>query len=124
MTKWQNDLMLDEAFDWVRDRVTQLVVCNAAPTTYAEATSTFKLASVQITSTDISLADGDGGGRKMVIAAQTGVTVDTTDTANHVALAGSTGSTLLLVTECTTQALTTGNTVDFPAWDDEIDDAA
>jgi hypothetical protein len=52
------------------------------------------------------------------------LTVDTTGTAAHVALVGSTGSTLLLVTTCTTQALTTGNTVNIPAWDDEILDAA
>lgn len=124
MTAYQNDLMLDEAFTWIRDRVTQMTVCNAQPTTYAEATSTYKLADVQITSTDITLADGDTSGRKMTIKATAGVTVDTTDTANHIALAGSTGTTLLYVTTCTTQALTTGNTVDFPAWDAEILDAA
>jgi hypothetical protein len=52
------------------------------------------------------------------------VSVDTTGTGNHVALFGSTGSTLLLVTTCTTIALTTGGTVDFPAWKDNLQDAA
>lgn len=123
MAKWQNDSMLDAAFDWVRARVTQMTVCNAQPTTYAEATSTYKLADIALTSTGITLADGDTNGRKMTIGAKSGVTVDTTGTASHIALAGSTGSTLLYVTTCTTQALTTGNTVDFPAWDVEIADA-
>lgn len=123
MAKWQNDSMLDAAFDWVRARVTQMTVCNAQPTTYAEATSTYKLADIALTSTGITLADGDTNGRKMTIGAKSGVTVDTTGAASHIALAGSTGSTLLYVTTCTTQALTTGNTVDFPAWDVEIADA-
>lgn len=123
MAKSQNDLMLDAAFDWVRARVTQMTVCNAQPTTYAEATSTFKLADVALTSTGITLANGDTNGRKMTIGAKSSVTVDTTGTGSHIALAGSTGSTLLYVTTCTTQALTTGNTVDFPAWDVEIADA-
>lgn len=124
MGKSQNDLMLDAAFDWVRARVTQITVCNAEPTTYAEATSTYKLADGAITSTDLSVGDGDTSGRKVTIASQTNLTVDTTDTASHVALAGSTGSTLLLVTTVTTQALTTGNTVSVPTWDDEIGDAS
>jgi len=56
--------------------------------------------------------------------AQSGVTVDTTGTAAHVAWWGSSGSTLLLVTTCTTQALTTGNTVNIPVHDFEIRDVA
>ena len=124
MGKSQNDLMLDAAFNWIRAQVTQLTVCNAEPTTYAEAASTFTLAAVAITSTDTSLAAGDSSGRKMVVASQTGLTVDVTDTADHVALIGSTDSVLLLVTTVTTQALTTGNTVSVPTWDDEIGDAS
>ena len=45
-------------------------------------------------------------------------------TAAHIAWYGSSGSTLLLVTTCTTQALTTGNTVNVPAHDFEIRDVA
>lgn len=122
MTSYQNDLMIDAAFDWVRARVTQEDVCNALPTTYAEANATYMLAQAAITSSACVIADGDGGGRKMTMNAKNSVSVTTTGTASHVALAGSTGSTLLLVTACTTQALTTGNTVNIPAWKNEIDD--
>lgn len=121
---YQNDLMLDAAFEWLEARVTQMTVCNTEPTTYAEATSTYKLADTPVTSTDITLANGDTSGRKMTVAEQASVTVDTTGTGKWIALAGSTGSTLLMVTTCTSQALTTGNTVTFPAWDDEILDLA
>lgn len=122
MTSWQNDLMIDAAFDWVRARVTQEDVCNALPTTYAEANATYMLAQAAMTSSSCVVADGDTNGRKMTMAARNSVSVTTTGTASHVALAGSTGSTLLLVTACTTQALTTGNTVNIPAWKNEIAD--
>lgn len=124
MAKSQNDLMLDAAFDWVRARVTQECVCSTQPTTYAEATSTYNLATkTGLTSTAITLANGDTNGRKMTMASQTTLSVTASGTAAHVALVGSSGSTLLLVTTCTTQALTTGNTVNVPAFDDEIADA-
>ena len=125
MAKYQNDSMLDAAFEWVNDRVTRINVCSTQPTTYAEATSTYMLAqTAAITSTEITLANGDVSGRKMHVASQTGLTVAASGTAAHVALTGSTGSTLLLVTTCTTQALTTGNTVNVPSFDDEIADAS
>ena len=124
MAKYQNDSMLDAAFDWVRARVTKINVCSTQPTTYAEATSTYMLAQGTLTSTGITLAAGDTSGRKMHVASQSGLSVSTTATAAHVALTGSTGSTLLVVTTCTTQALTTGNTVNIPAFDQEILDAA
>jgi hypothetical protein len=124
MAKSQNDSMLDAAFVWVRDRVTQITVCSTQPTTYAQAITTYKLADGTLTSSQMTISDGDTSGRKVRISSRTGLTVDTTGTAAHVALVGSTGSTLLLVTTCTTQALTTGNTVNIPAWDDEILDAA
>lgn len=116
--------MLDAAFDWLRARVTMMTVCNAQPTNYTQGASTFKLADVPLTSTGITVSDGDTNGRKMRVAAKSGVTIDTTGTANHIALLGSTGSVLLLVTTCTSQALTAGGTVDIPVWDDEIADAA
>jgi hypothetical protein len=124
MAKYQDDLMLDASFDWVRARVTKLTVCTTIqPTTYAQANSSYMLATVACTSTDMTLADGDTNGRKVTVSSFTGISVATTGTAGHVCLIGSSGSTLLLITTCTTQALTTGNTVSVPTWDDEIADA-
>ena len=124
MGKLVLDAAMDAAFDFIRARVTQITVCSTQPTTYAEATSTYKLADGAITSTDITLGDGDTSGRKMTIGSQSNLTVDASGTAQHVALAGSTGNTLLLVTTVTSQALTSGNTVNVPAFDDEIGDAS
>lgn len=115
---------VDAAYDYIRARVTQMTVCNAQPTNYTQATSTYKLASVALTSTGLTVAAGDAGGsaRKMTTTQKTGVSVTTTGTAKFIALAGSTGSTLLLVTTCTSQALTSGNTVTIPAWKHEFGD--
>jgi hypothetical protein len=124
MSSYQNDLMLDAALIWVRDRVTKENVDNALPSTYAEATSTYMLAQANLGSSGATLADGDSNGRKLTMAARNSVSVSTTGTASHVALTGSTGSTLLLVTACTTQALTTGNTVNIPAWKIEMADVS
>jgi hypothetical protein len=117
--------MLDAAFDWVRARVTRLVVCSTQPTNYTEAITTYNLATKSaVTSSMLTVSNGDTNGRKVHVSSQTGLSVTVTGTAQHVALVGSSGSTLLLVTTCTGQGLTTGNTVNVPAFDDEIADAA
>lgn len=125
MAKYLPDAVIDGLLSYLRTQLTGISVCSTQPTTYAEATSTYKLADQNgLTSTDLSLGDGDTSGRKVTMKAQSGVTVDTTGTAAHVAWWGSSGSTLLLVTTCTTQALTTGNTVNIPVHDFEIRDVA
>ncbi len=72
-------------------------------------------------------ARGDGEYGDHEVRGRRGRTVDrgqrplaSVGTATHVALAD--GTRLLYVTTCTSQALTSGNTVNFPAWDIEIAD--
>lgn len=126
MAKFLPDGIIDLLLAEIRKQVTRIDVCSTQPTTYAEATSTYTLADQNgITSTKFTLGNGDTSGRKIQLAAQNSVTVDTTGTAAHVAWTSTTGSGLLvLVTTCTTQALTTGNTVNVPAHDFEIRDVA
>ena len=120
MAKSVHNDVLDGAFD-VLDQADLMTVCNAEPTTRTEAVTTFKLADIAMTpNTDFTKADGDTSGRKVTVAAKSGVTVDTTGTATHVALVDATR--LLYVTTCTSQALTAANTVNFPAWKIEIAD--
>ena len=98
-----------------------MTACNAQPTTRTEAVTTFALADILVTGgTDVVISDGDTNGRKARMAAKTGVTVDASGTATHIALTDATR--LLLVTECTSQVLTAGNTINFPAFDYEIAD--
>jgi hypothetical protein len=105
---------------------TELCICSTQPTTYAEAHATYMLASVALTpASAFSIADGDTSGRKVTLAAQNGISVTASGTALHYALTITGSSTLLLVGTVTSQALTSGNTVNFPATDvDEIRDYA
>ena len=120
MAKSVHDTVLDGAFD-VLDQANIMVACSAEPTTRTEAATTYALADVAMTvNTDYTKANGDTSGRKVTVAAKSSVTVDTSGTATHIALCD--GTNLLYVTTCTSQALTSGNTVNFPAWDIEIAD--
>lgn len=122
MAKYQNDLMLDAALDYLA-AATIMCVCTSQPTTYTEMTSTYDLATHVMTGADFTKANGDTSGRKLTTAQQATITIDHTGTALHVALGISGSSTLLYVTTCTSQALTAANTVTVPAFDVEIADA-
>ena len=119
MAKWANDSVMDAALDLVATG-TIVTVCNAQPTTRTEAVTTYKLADVVVDGTDFTKANGDVSGRKVTVAAQASVPVDTTGSATHIAVCD--GTNLLYVTTCTAQTLTSGNTVTIPAWDIEISD--
>lgn len=125
MAKSVNNDVLDAALNLIKNNGTRLAVCSAQPTTYAEAMTTYALATVTIDSADFTgPADGDTNGRKLTVNAQTGISVTASGDATHVAVCDLTGTRLLYVTTCTLQALTSGNTVDTPAWDIEIADPA
>lgn len=121
MAKATSDVVLDAMGEYVKANVTAQIACSAQPTTYTEAITTYALADVALTGTDVTLANGDTSGRKGTIAAKSAVTIDASGTATHVALVNATGTALLMVTTCTSLALTAGggNTVGFPAWDFE-----
>ena len=125
MAKWSNDSAMDAMLAYIDD-ATLLTVCSAQPTTYAEASSTYKLADVVLTAGDgngdFTIANGDSSGRKLTVAQQANIDIDSSGTATHVALCISGSSTLLYVTTCTSQSLTAGGTVTVPAWDIEVAD--
>jgi hypothetical protein len=129
MAKWQNDLILDAAIAYITANVTQETVCSAQPTTYAEATTTYDGGASKyclakktgLTSGSFTgPANGDINGRKITVNQQAAITVDASANATHIALCS--GSVLIYVTTCTSQALTAGNTVTVPVWDIEFAD--
>lgn len=122
MAKSVHDDVLDGALNIIKNNCTRMVACSTQPTTYTEANATFALADVTMASGDFTAANGDTSGRKLTIAAKSGVTVDASGTYQHVALLDVTNSKLLYVTTGTSQSLTSGNTVNFPAWKIEIAD--
>ena len=123
MAKAAPDIIMDGALDIIAT-ATKQIACSAQPTTYTEANATYALADIVIDGTDFTKANGDTSGRKVTVAAQSGVLIDTSGTATHVALVRTADSTLIYVTTCTSQALTANgaNTVNFPAWDVEVAD--
>lgn len=124
MAKTVHDDVLDGAWNIIKNNCTRQTVCSAQPTTYAEGNATYALADVTMASGDFTLADGSVSGRKVTMAAKSGVTIDLSGTATHVALLDVSNSKLLYVTTCTSLVLTAGggNTVSFPAWKAEIAD--
>lgn len=111
------DAVLDIGLNaMIRNVVTRVDVCSAQPTTYTEATSTYTLADVTVDSSDFTLAAGDTSGRKVTMGAQSGVTIDASDDATHIAFTDGT-STLYHVTTCPTKALSTPGTVDISGVD-------
>lgn len=121
MAKTLSDAVIDGALDVAAGD--QISVCTTQPTTYTEAITTYKLAiSTAVAGGDFVNADGDTSGRKMTVAAQTAVTIDTTGTALFVAITNLSGTLLKVVTTCTSQLLTSGGTVDIGTFKLEIAD--
>lgn len=123
MAKACNDDVMDGALAVVAAANIQ-TACSAQPTTRTEAITTYALADIALTpgdgNGDFTIANGDSSGRKVTVAAQAGVDIDTSGTATHVALCDDTR--LIYVTTCTSQALVDTGTADFPAYDIEIAD--
>jgi hypothetical protein len=124
MAKSVHDDVLDGALNYIKNNCTRMVACSTQPTTFTEANATYALADVTMASGDFTVANGDTNGRKVTVAAKTGVLIDTSGTFQHVALLDVDDSKLLYVTTGTSQALVANgsNTCDFPAWDIEIAD--
>jgi len=119
MAKLVADAVLDAALNYIKNNVVEMIACSTQPTTYEQATATYALADVVMEAADFTLDDG-ASGREVNVAAKTGVTVDASGTYQHVALCSA--DTLLYVTTGTSQVLSAGNTVDFPAWIIQIAD--
>lgn len=125
MGKAVDDSVLDGALTVLKTLSERQVACSAQPANYA-GVAAVALADVAVATGDFTIANGDTSGRKVTVGAKSGVTIDSTGTATHVALVDDTNTTLRYVTTCTSLALTAGggNTVNFPAWDVEIADPA
>lgn len=114
------DATIDAFLDVIADNVDRIDVCSTQPTTYAEATSTYTLGNVTVTAGDgggdWTIGNGDASGRKLTLAEQTGITASGTGSAQHIA--GTNGTdTLYFVATCTSQSVTTGNTITINSFD-------
>jgi hypothetical protein len=97
---------------------TEIYVTSAEPADYA-GIAAVELADGVLDSGDFTIADGDSSGRKITVAEQADLAIDTGGTATHVVVSDGTD---IMVTTCTSQALTGGGTVTIPAFKNEISD--
>ena len=119
MAKWLNDSALD-ALLGVIDNGTIMTVCSQQPANRTQAVTTYALADVSLSGGDFSIGNGSPNGRTLTIASKSGVTVDATGSATHVAI--SDGSNLLAVTTCTNKSVDTGDTLNIPSWTINVSD--
>lgn len=121
MAKFASPTYIDGAHNVIKANAGAITytLCSTQPTTRTEAVTTYMLASTTLDkTTEITLANGDTSGRKMTIAAKTGVSVTNTGSGQHVAICDPTN--LLFVTTTATQAVSAGGTVDIGTWKNEI----
>lgn len=118
MAKVLSDAVFDAALAVVATCDNE-TACSSQPANFA-GIAAVTLATIVNTSDYTGPANGDASGRKIAVDAQAGDTVDASGTATYIVLDD--GATLHVATTCTSQALTSGNTVNYPAWDIEITD--
>jgi hypothetical protein len=120
MAKKCDSAYLDGAHNVLKNNVIRMAVCSSEPANYA-AIAAARLAEATMASGDFTVAAGDGGGssRKVTMAAKSGISITASGSATHVVLHDN-SAIMYYVTTCTSQALTSGNTVNTPAWKVEI----
>lgn len=121
MGKMVHPDVLDSALGFIRTHTLQMCALPGQPANYAAAIAA-RLAQVAMDASHFTLAAGDTSGRKLTIAARTGVAVSAAGTATHIALIDTTNARLVYVTTCPDQNLVAGGSVDFAEWTVEIGD--
>jgi len=120
MSKSVHDNVLDAALGEIATSTTQ-TVCSADPVNYA-GIAAVALASVTVSGTDFTIANGTTSGRKTTVGEQAAVSITASGDATHVVLDD--GVAMLYGTTAPTQTLTSGGTVTVAEWAVEIADPA
>ena len=122
MAKLVDDVVLDGALNFLVNSGSHMNVNKLAPTTFAQAVSSYCLAWTVMSGGSYGVGDGDTNGRKCSVHQVADIAVNSTGNANHLSIVNSAGAKLLYATTCTSQDLTQGNTVTVNSWDVEIAD--
>lgn len=124
MGKATADAVFDAALGIVKSSTNAVCVCTSEPTTYSQATSTYKLAQGTITSANwaaiANYTSGSTTGRYTYFTGKSSISVTGSGTAAHVAWVSTSATALRLVTTCSSQVLTSGNKVNVPGSIDVI----
>jgi hypothetical protein len=117
ITKFIADAIMDAACDYVKNNITEMYICSGAnnPATRAAAITAALASKTNLTSASFTgPADGTVSGRKITKNAETGIAITASGDATNVCLCS--GTTLLAVHQMTLQNLTSGGTVNTPAF--------
>jgi len=117
-----HDDVFDNGLTVLDTLVENLYICSTLPTTFTEASVTYKLGT-KATPTVSAPADRAGGGRKVTVSAITDGVVSANGTAGFYALTDDSLSKLLAANNlASTQVVTSGNTFTLTAFDIGIPD--
>lgn len=123
MADYLHDNVLDNGVQYLVDHGANLYLCSTQPTTYTEATSTYKLG----TKTGVTMtgpANGTTNGRSATVSAITDGTVDSNGTAECFGLTDGTSLLLAAGNLASSQVVYSGNTFTLTAIELRIPDAA
>lgn len=118
MANYTNPSVLDLALTRIAT-ANRLMVCAGFPTSYANLTDR-KLAEKTLIPGSgngvFTIQDRTAGGREIVVAAQSGLSVTASGTADHVVLVNTSTQTILLARTCANAVLTSGMQVSVPSF--------
>ena len=120
MGKYVHPDVLDSAVGYFETHCDKMTMCTAEPTSYTEANVSFAVAEVTLDGDDFAVSDGEVGGRKVTVSAQSNVEVFAAGTATHLALLDTVNSRLLLVTTISSKMMAAGDYANVSSFDFEI----
>jgi len=124
MADFLHDDVFDSGLSVLDTLVENLYICSTLPTTFTQASDTYKLG-VKATPTVSAPSDRTGGGRKVTISAITDGTVSADGTAGFYALTDDSTSKLLAQGDLNaTQVVTSGNVFTLTSFDIGFPDPA
>jgi hypothetical protein len=102
---------------YIRDNCFVLRVLSTAAINYAQTTgnSGNQLVSANVSAADFSIASGSTG-PVMTVAQKTNHPVEVSGQATHIAITRTSGTSILILTNCSNQTLAAGHFVDIPSW--------
>lgn len=114
MAKFLVDAAADADLAYIRDQTGFVAICNAQPTTVAQATSTYSLGTLAYGTANWTIGDDGSAGRK-VTAGAVAVPVTSSGTVNHIAYYNA--GTIIGCGTCAPTAVTSGGTLTVNAYD-------
>ena len=127
MAKYVNDIILDLGLNYIKTLTTRFNACIGVPANYTEAVTNFptgkKCSSATVNSSNFTGPIDATSGRKLTTSAISGITVDVSGTADHIALVDTVNLTLLAIVSLSASVVViAGNSMTINPFDINIQD--